>query len=440
MVGEVVWMISRLPHCLFLMSCLSLPASAQYFNDYDSPPHHYYSAKLDDPMTRLLAEVEAGTKTLPKENGKVLVEYLLKELDMDPESQVVVFSKTSLQKREISPKNPRAIYFNEEIYLGWMPGGRVEISSVDPVVGPVFYFQRPLDEQNGKPFVRTHSCLGCHAGNATNFIPGSLSRSVYPDVTGRNLGSVMNKRLTGHAVPFAERWGGWYVTGKSAGMGHVGNRIAERGPQGARFKPAKNPEPETLGAYFPVEQFPAADSDVAALLVFDHQITMHQRLVEAAYRARQSLHDNGLGADELDPEKLTAKLSRKEFEEGVEMVVEYLLFRDEVPVAKGVRGSGIFGKEFLRDAKRSKDGHSLRDLRLDGRMFERRCSYMIYSRSFEALPPILKQAVYRRLLHILTAEEAPEGFEYLEAAEKKEILHILRETKTDLPGTWREEG
>ena len=55
-----------------------------------------------------------------------------------------------------------------------MPDGRVEIASFDPELGPVFYFQRPLEDRKSRLLVRTRSCLGCHAGAATNFIPGSL--------------------------------------------------------------------------------------------------------------------------------------------------------------------------------------------------------------------------------------------------------------------------
>ncbi|MDA1005227.1 MAG: hypothetical protein O3A87_01910 [Verrucomicrobia bacterium] len=430
-------MIGRCVAILGLWVGSSLVAVGQYFNDFESPPHHYGRAALGDPMTRFLAEVENGTRTLPEEVGLPLVKDLLEALKLDAASQVLVFSKTSLQKSEISPGNPRALYFNEEVYLGWMPGGRIELASFDPELGPVFYFQRPLQDEEGKPFVQTRSCLGCHAGNATNFLPGSLSRSVYPDERGRTMDSVMDERMTGHGVPFAQRWGGWYVTGESGALKHVGNRVAEQGAAGVQFKAAPVEDPKSLERFFPVAEYAAPGSDVVALLVFDHQITMHQRLVEAGYRTRQALHDNGLEADEVDREKLTAKSSRKEFEEGLEMVVDYLLFRGEVPLAKGVQGSGEFEKVFAQGRKAARDGTSLRDFRLEGRIFERRCSYMIYSPTFERLPAMLKEAVYGRLLEILSAEEGPEGFEYLEAEERK---GILRETKKDLPAAWRVEG
>lgn len=418
-----------------LAGCLS--ATAQYFNDHDSPPHFYRTAEMGDPMTLFLKDVEGGKKELPGESGKVLVEYLLKEMDVAPESQVMVFSKTSLQKGEISPGNPRALYFNEEVYIGWMPGGRVEIASFDPNLGPVFYFERPLDQEQGDRFARTRSCLGCHAGNTTNYMPGSLARSIYPGSTGRNLGSLRDGRLSGHEVPFAKRWGGWYVTGESGVLGHKGNRIAERGPQGLRFKPARRKNPKSLEGYFPVEKFSRPDSDVVALMVFDHQISMHQRLVEAGYRTRQSLHDNGLAEDDVDVSKLTAKVSRREFDEGVEKVVNYLLFRDEAGFDGEVSGSGEFEEVFLKERKKSRAGKSLKDFRLKGRLFEYRCSYMIYSKTFDRLPRVLREAVYGKLLEILTAEEVPEGFGYLEEGEKKEILRILRETKKDLPESWR---
>ena len=62
-----------------------------------------------------------------------------------------------------------------------MPGGRIEIASMDPLVGPVFYYERPLDSGNDRPvFAKSRRCIGCHAGSAANFMPGLLGRSVYP--------------------------------------------------------------------------------------------------------------------------------------------------------------------------------------------------------------------------------------------------------------------
>lgn len=414
-----------------------LPASAQFFNDYELEPHGYFSRQPKDPVTLLMEKVDAGEITLPEKNGKPLVERLLHELNLDRHTQVLVFSKTSLQKRAVSHDNPRALYFNDSVYLGWMPNGRIEIASFDPELGPIFYFQRPLEDTTSQLFVRTRSCLGCHAGDATNFLPGALGRSIYPDENGRSLrGAAEDYRRSGHQIPMKERWGGWFVSGQHGALRHMGNAIATRGESGVTIDRDRYANLEKLDHFFPTDAFPAPGSDIAALLVFDHQVTMHHRLVEAAYRARQALFDSKLDPTETDVSKLARGRSIEEFTEGVEMVVEYLLFREEVPLDPGVTAHPDFQRAFTADRRACQNGHSLKDLRLDGRIFENRCSYMIYSPSFENLPPMLKGAIYDRLHEILTADEPVEKFEHFDANERQRIYQILKETKSDLPASW----
>ena len=193
---------------LTFILCFQGKIFGQAFNDYDQLPHNYWKAKLKDPMSLLLEKVNDGRVKLVESNDYHLLENLLNELHIDKESQVLVFSKTSLQRAAVSSKNPRAIYFNDEIYLGWMPKGRIEIASADPERGFVFYFQRPIEDNKSQLFVRDKVCLECHAGSATNFLPGPLGRSVFPNNNGRSLKSVDTYDLIGHHVPLSERWGG----------------------------------------------------------------------------------------------------------------------------------------------------------------------------------------------------------------------------------------
>ena len=173
----------------------------------------------------------------------------------------------------------------------------------------------------------------------------------------------------------------------------------------------------------------------AALLVFDHQVTMHHRLVEAAYRARQSLFDSKLDPEETDVSKLSKGRSTDEFLEGRDKVVDYLLFRDETPIPK-VSCAPAFQRAFAANRIADSRKRSLKDLRLDGRIFENRCSYMIYSPTFDQFPPMLKGAIYARIHEILTSPKPVEGFDYLGKNEKRRILEILDETKEDLPPGW----
>ena len=373
--------------------------------------------------------------TITEENGKPLVERLLRELKLDKDTQVLVFSKTSLQKRAVSYRNPRAIYFNESVYLGWMPNGRVEVASFDPEIGPLFYFQRQLDDTRSRLFVRTRSCLGCHAGNATNFIPGSLGRSVYPDRTGRVLKGIEDYRRSGHHIPLQDRYGGWFVSGQHGKMRHMGNSIATREDGQVTIDRKRFANLEKLDQFFPTDSYLAPGSDIAALLVFDHQVTMHHRLVEATYRARQALFDSKLDPMETDVAKLAAGRSIREFTEGVDKVIDYMLFREEIALPE-VSCDANFRRAFTANKRTDKGGYSLKDLRLDGRIFEHRCSFMIYSPSFEHMPPMLRGAIYDRLHQILTAQAPVKGFEHLGAEERTRIFEILRETKKDLPAKW----
>jgi hypothetical protein len=421
---------------IFLLSLCASPAGmAQFYNDYELEPHGYFSKDAKDPTTLLLKRIQRGEVLITEANGKPLVERFLKELKLDKDTQVLVFSKTSLQRRAVSYNNPRALYFNESVYLGWMPNGRIEIASFDPELGPLFYFQRQLDDKTSPLFARTRSCLGCHAGDATNFLPGSLGRSVYPDQTGRPIKSLDDYRRSGHHIPLHDRYGGWFVSGNHGTMRHMGNAIATRENGKVSIDREKFVNLEKLDRFFRTESYPAPGSNIAALLVFDHQVTMHHRLVEAAYRARQSLFDSKLDPGEMDVSKLAKGRSMEEFMEGRDKVIDYMLFREEIAIPRVSCDPG-FRRAFTANRLPDQKKRSLKDLRLDGRIFENRCSYMIYSPTFEHLPSMLKGAIYRRIHEILTAKKPVEGFEHFEQDEKQRILEILHATKDDLPAGW----
>jgi len=57
------------------------------------------------------------------------------------ESQITVFRKYDAFSNDlINPSNARAIYFNDQVAVGWVRGGPfLEIASVDPRQGTIFY-------------------------------------------------------------------------------------------------------------------------------------------------------------------------------------------------------------------------------------------------------------------------------------------------------------
>jgi hypothetical protein len=117
-------------------------------------------------------------------------------------------------------------------------------------------------------------------------------------------------------------------------------------------------------------------------------------------------------------------------------VVDHLLFHGAAPLPEGVVGSEAFRRMFPADAARSQAGHALKDLRLRERLLENRCSYLIYSESFTALPAPLKARILDRL-HAALHDTDPQGrYAYLEAEEKRRIHDILIETHPDAQERW----
>src|SRR5262245_49555995 len=93
----------------------------------------------NDPAAKLAKRLENGEATLEYKNKWGYLQSLLRELDINVDSQVLVFSRTSLQQEKIGPKTPRAIYFNDTIAVGYVQGGSLfEITAADPN-GTQFY-------------------------------------------------------------------------------------------------------------------------------------------------------------------------------------------------------------------------------------------------------------------------------------------------------------
>jgi hypothetical protein len=62
------------------------------------------------------------------------------------------------------------------------------------------------------------------------------------------------------------------------------------------------------------------------------------------------------------------------------------------------------------------------------------CSYLIYAPAFDALPPVVKTAIYQRMWHVLSgAASADQRYRSLSLADRRAIVEILRDTKPDLP-------
>jgi hypothetical protein len=337
-----------------------------------------------DPVAQLSRRIEAGEVKVRFDEKRGYLPWLLEALEIPAESQMLVFSKTSVQALRISPGNPRTLYFNDSVIVGSVKGGPVELVAQDPEGGIAFYLadQSPFRyrelmarDKPASPIAPRRDCPTCHISKATG-LAQTLIRSVTADASGVPLPG-FPVRDTDSRTPFEQLWGGWYVTGSSTGR-HSGNTV--RDAQGK-----------------PVQLNPPGSSDVVALMVFEHQMRVMNLIANREPRA----------------------------------LADALLFEGEAPLPEKVAGASGFAEAFMARGPRDGRGRSLRDLDLRRRLMRYRCSYMIYSPAFDALPADVKAAVYRRMWEVLSARADEES---------RAVVGILRDTKPDLPAYYSPDG
>ncbi len=422
--------------CFASLSFGAALAFAQNPRDYEQPPINYSRSEPRDEITRLLARVKAAQVIL-KGSDREILRAVLRELHIPIESQLVVFSKTSLQAGLIRPTTPRALYFSDSVYVGWVPGGLIEVAATDPQLGPVFYSFDPSDAREGtRTFVREDSCLRCHAGPLTREVPGLVARSVFATAAGEPLFR-HGTEVVDDTTPFDHRWGGWYVTGYTGTSSHRGNTFASENGNELVFSPTDE-RPQELAKQFDTTRYLAPTSDIVALLVFEHQLAMHNSLTRAGHSARRMLeYQRALQKSLGDPftDEPSYDSVKSVFAGATEDVLDHLLFREAAPLPENIGGGEAFRRAFATEARRSAKGDALKDLSLRGRLFANRCSFLIYSDSFAALPAPLKTRILDGLQAALR-DDAPakSRYAYLEPDEKSRIREILRETLPEAKG------
>jgi hypothetical protein len=363
---------------------------------------------------------------------------LLEALDVPVSSQTLVFSKTSLQRERIGPRTPRALYFNDDVYIGFCQHGDVlEISAADPQLGAVFY---TLDQDPVAPKLMRHTdaCLQCHGSPQTRGIPGHVLRSVYPDRSGTPVLSLGSFRID-QTTPFAQRWGGWYVTGTHGQQKHLGNFLVRREREPEQIDNAAGLNLTSLAERIDVSAYPAPGSDLVALMVLEHQTEMHNLITRASFLARQALHEEAELNRELGrPSDYRSETTWRRLKNAGDPLVRYLLFSKEAALTEPIRGVSAFAEEFAQRGPRDAQGRSLRQLDLEKRLFRHPCSYVVYSDAFAALPAPMKNYVYERLLDVLKGRDYSGDFDHLSAADRLAIYEILVGTLQDLPPSWRD--
>ena len=423
------WCVANVLAAIVVCSA-SREANAQF--DFEKEPINYGEAESHDRVSKLAKALENGEVQLHYDAAHGWLPDLLKQLNVSVESQVLVFSKTSLQLHKISPRTPRALYFNDDVYVGWcQQGDVVELAATDAELGAVFYTVEQSDETPPRVLRDRGQCLTCHATTRTQSIPGYLIRSVYPDINGRPRTGTRTY-VTDHASPFEQRWGGWYVTGSHGAMRHLGNVRANNRLDPEIMDVDAGANQQSLDKLINTAPYLSEHSDMVALLVLEHQTQMHNLIARAAMESRAAAHyDRGINEALGRPIDTVSESTGRRIASASEALVRYLLFADEVEFSSEISGTSKFAEEFAAAGKSDSHGRSLRQLDLTKRLLKYPCSYLIYSPAFESMPAPVMEYVRRRVSEVLTAAMPPEGYERLTQDERTAIVEILQATKPD---------
>jgi len=392
-------------------------------------PAIQYTAQASDAIAQLEKRLESGKAKLAyAPNGLGYLPAVLKELDINIDSQVLVFSRTSIQSAHISPRTPRAIYFNDNTAVGFVQNGDVlELSAIDPKLGAVFY---SLDvEKSERPeFARRDDCLRCHQGAPTLGIPGIMVSSVHPSTDAEGRDSHGSAYITDQRTSFEERWGGWYVTGTHGAQVHLGNNpeLADPLNPGRALKEGTQ-NVTSLEDRFNTARYLAPTSDIVALMTLEHQTRMNNLMTRIGWDARIALREGQGNLGETARDRINGE---------IEELVGYMLFADEEPLKAPVKGVSAFTKTFAERGPRDPLGRSLRDFDLQKRLFRYPLSYLIYSAAFDGMPDLVRERIYRRIYEILNGQDQSKTFAGLSPASREAALEIVRATKPNLPKYW----
>jgi len=429
---------------IFLLGVVILPARVQGqiavrnqgFVPFSDPPINY-RGEVNDPVAQLQRRVETGAVTLQWDATHGYLKAVLNALHVPISSQTLVFSKTSFQYRKISPRTPRALYFNDDVYVGKVHDGKaLEIVSFDAMQGAIFYLldDRPVERPT---FQRAElDCTVCHVTPNTRSVPGVLIRSIFPTATGTQSARTPSY-LVGNETPLANRFGGWYVTGTHGRQAHMGNVTVQDAESGL-LDPAAGANLSDLSSRIDTSLYLTPHSDIVAQLVQAHQTQMHNLITLTNYQTRLALYEEAAKNRATGlAEGTLSDAARARIEGPAEQLVRYLVFADEAPLEGEIKGTSGFTEQFAARGPRDSKGRSLRDFDLHTRLFKYPVSYLIYSDAFDALPEPARSYVYRRLLAILGGSEHTDEFTHFKAADRRAALEVLQQTKKGLPGDWQ---
>ena len=365
------------------------------------PAIKYLTADTNTAVDRLNQKLRDGSAKLVFDEQTGYLKSVLELLQVPVESQVLVYTQTSLQAQHIRMNNPRAIYFNDSVSVGYIRGaGLIEVTAQDPAMGTVFYTVR--EEVASQPtFGRDSQCLRCHLSWDTLGVPGMSVLTTFPR---KSESDYANGGFVDHYRPISERWGGWYVTGKKVPARHMGNFPLIM-PKPIAPPPAR----VSLEGQFDLSGYLTPYSDVVALMVLEHQAHFSNLVTRATWETR-------LG----EPMRIA---------EAAETLADYMLFVDEAKIpGGGIEGSSGFTEKFTAAGPKDAKGRSLRELDLKTRLQKYPLSYMIYSPAFRALPEAPKNLVMGKIDRVLSGEITDPKYAHLTPEIRAAIREILQST------------
>jgi hypothetical protein len=421
-----------------MVALLAAVAAFGRAQEYEREPISYIKTEPQNRVSQLIERVQTGKASLAHDPQFGYLKSVLKELAVPGSSQTLVFSKTSLQRQRISPRTPRALYFTDDVFVGFCQYGEVlEISAADPKLGAVFYTLEQEESPAPKIVRQGDNCLICHGSSQTKEVPGHLVRSVFADSSGLPILSSGTYRID-QTSPLEQRWGGWYVTGTHGPQKHLGNLVVRGRTAPEDVDNSAGLNLTDLGERFDRSAYLSGHSDIVALMVLEHQTDALNLITRANFLTRQAMYyQRALNRETGRPDGELWESTKSRIKSAGEPLMEYLLFSGEAKLAHRVQGTSDFAEEFARQGPRDRRDRSLRDFDLEKRLFKYPCSYLIYSPSFQALPDEARDYVWQRLWSILNGQDQTGKFSHLTAEDRLAILEILRDTAPTLPESWK---
>ena len=420
---------------------LTVPLEAQspsttevYVDDEGSPL---------DPIAVLQRKIDAGEVTLGFDDRNGYLVALLEALDISVATQGLIFSRTSLQTNLITPWTPRALYFNDDVYIGWVQDSPIiEIASIDPDDGGIFYTLAQNPDGELKFAEEGTTCLMCHESRSvTDGVPGVMVRSVLVDRFGYPI-APLHEGSTTDRTPFEQRFAGWYVTGTHEGGPHSGNayapvlshEVSDVSRYLEEFDVHADGNVVDLAGRFDSEPYLSPHSDIVSLMVLTHQTRVHNLMVVAHEAAKEAVGGAAM-LRQIDSGGMPApdvqSAAQVRIDGAVERMVRAMLFSRESPLPGRVVGTSGFREEFEELGPSDERGRSLRDFDLERRLFKYPMSFLIYSEAFETLPGLVKDPFYRRVVEVLEGRDVTGEFDHLDADDRAAIHEILMATKPE---------